>query len=226
MAIQKHSLSKSDRRVIRTRKAIMEAFNTLICEGDIKKITVSAIAREADIDRKTFYLHYSSIDELADRKTEEAIERVLNALKTKGANKTDVERLHIVLEEVNSILLSDVTVYANIASSLSVDQILKRLQRAAEPALVHTGADITTPTTSKERMQLRFYLAGAWSLYWIWLKGDHRQPIEEISQIIEQILEVPLIQNSSIFKFDSWLTRVRSEIKEQETYHQTLSRHV
>ena len=55
---------KSDLRYRRTEAAIMQAFDELLKGPDSKKITVSALAREADIDRKTFYLHYNSIEDL------------------------------------------------------------------------------------------------------------------------------------------------------------------
>lgn len=42
----------------------MDAFTQLLYQQE--KITVSNIARIANIDRKTFYLHYESIDDLID----------------------------------------------------------------------------------------------------------------------------------------------------------------
>ncbi len=50
-----------DRRVKRTRKAIKDAFLTLSQNQDINKIKVSELAELADINRKTFYLHYVDI---------------------------------------------------------------------------------------------------------------------------------------------------------------------
>ena len=39
-----------DRRVVRTRKAILAAFEKLLEKKDLSEITISSIAREADID--------------------------------------------------------------------------------------------------------------------------------------------------------------------------------
>lgn len=39
-----------DRRVARTRKAILAAFEKLLEKKDLSEITISSIAREADID--------------------------------------------------------------------------------------------------------------------------------------------------------------------------------
>lgn len=56
--------SHIDRRIIRTRKAIKDAFVDLLAEKPLEKITITALAQRADIDRKTFYTHYTSIDDL------------------------------------------------------------------------------------------------------------------------------------------------------------------
>lgn len=54
-------------RVRRTRHAIHSAFRALVARDGFRNITVSALAREANIDRKTFYLHYRGLDDLDGR---------------------------------------------------------------------------------------------------------------------------------------------------------------
>ncbi len=49
------------RRVARTKKNIYMAFFRLVQTKAIDDITVSELARTADIDRKTFYLHYQTV---------------------------------------------------------------------------------------------------------------------------------------------------------------------
>ena len=177
---------RPDRRVLRTRKAIMNAFDKLISSKDINKITVSAIAREADIDRKTFYLHFKSVDELATYKTEEALEQILMTLKAEGTGKGFPDRLRIVLSEVNRILTANLVVYTNIAQRLSTDQALKHFEQASVPALVNSGLSAEMATNQQVRMRLQFFIAGAISLYSTWLKSDRSQPIETVSDTIEE----------------------------------------
>jgi hypothetical protein len=52
---------KVDRRTRRTLSAIREAFITLVNQKDISKITIRDIAELADINRATFYLHYTDL---------------------------------------------------------------------------------------------------------------------------------------------------------------------
>ena len=178
-------MRRTDRRVVRTRKAIMNAFDKLVSNSDVEKITVSAIAREADIDRKTFYLHYNSIDDLANCKTEEVLERVMETLKREGEGKPFLERVHIVLTEVNAILTTNIAVYANIASRMSTDQVLERFEQVGTTALSNAGLDPELANDDRARMWLQFHIAGALSLYATWLRSNRAEPIETVSDAIE-----------------------------------------
>jgi AcrR family transcriptional regulator len=53
-----------DLRVRRTKDAIKETFKNMMCEMPPDKITVKELAERARINRKTFYLHYTSIEGL------------------------------------------------------------------------------------------------------------------------------------------------------------------
>ena len=62
---------KIDRRAIKTKKAICNAFSQLLAEKPIHKITVQEIADKADINRVTFYKHYLDVYDLYDKIEEE-----------------------------------------------------------------------------------------------------------------------------------------------------------
>ena len=52
-----------DKRIIKTREAIFNAFLDLAAQKDIDKISVVELCQKAEINKSTFYLHYKSIDE-------------------------------------------------------------------------------------------------------------------------------------------------------------------
>jgi len=56
--------SKPDRRAVRSKRLIIEAWRELILEKDYKKITVSDIVERADIGRATFYAHFEDKEDL------------------------------------------------------------------------------------------------------------------------------------------------------------------
>lgn len=58
------NIEKEDLRAKRTKEFIRKAFEEMICEMDYEKITVKELTERAMINRKTFYLHYDSLDDL------------------------------------------------------------------------------------------------------------------------------------------------------------------
>lgn len=55
---------KADLRVVKTRAAIKNTIKQMICEKPLSEITVKELTERAMIHRKTFYLHYESIEDL------------------------------------------------------------------------------------------------------------------------------------------------------------------
>ena len=53
-----------DKRISKTRDAIIDAYLELIFEKKEQKITISELAQRANIARKTFYLHYESLEDI------------------------------------------------------------------------------------------------------------------------------------------------------------------
>ena len=64
---------KPDRRVVRTKKAIRNAFARLISRRSLGEITVKELSEEADINRKTFYNYYSDIFQVMDEVENEVV---------------------------------------------------------------------------------------------------------------------------------------------------------
>ncbi|MBP1995522.1 TetR/AcrR family transcriptional regulator [Paenibacillus eucommiae] len=72
------TVTKTDRRIIRTKEAINKAFLELFSEKELEQITINDIAERANVNRGTIYLHYSDKYDLLDK----CIEQHLNILIT------------------------------------------------------------------------------------------------------------------------------------------------
>lgn len=65
-----------DRRALKTKKAIYDAFIELLKKKDINKISISELSEKADIGRGTFYLHYRDIYDLYEQIENEIFEKM------------------------------------------------------------------------------------------------------------------------------------------------------
>ena len=53
-----------DKRVIKTKNAIFEAFKQLVQEKDMSDITISELTQKANITRSTFYMYYDTVGDV------------------------------------------------------------------------------------------------------------------------------------------------------------------
>ena len=60
--------TSKDLRVRRTLKAIRYAFYKLVLEKNYSDISITELTERAEINRKTFYLHYSSLEDFLNIK--------------------------------------------------------------------------------------------------------------------------------------------------------------
>lgn len=180
---------KSDRRVLRTKRAINDAFKTLIKDHSIDKITVSALAKEADIDRKTFYLHYASLDELVRATADETIDKLLTTLEKLG-EETEESPGNIVYA-LDSTLREMKIPPERIASSLSIDYFTKSLEDPENKAFLKSkiGPHFVKRFENEAALDyaVHFMLAGSLSAYVAWVKDGKREPIETVARSIDSI---------------------------------------
>jgi AcrR family transcriptional regulator len=87
-----------DLRIQKTREAIKNTFKKMVCEMDATKITVKELTERARIHRKTFYLHYTSIEAL--------FEDMLLEASNQYFAKIDQVPLPMAMAEVNRVFFT------------------------------------------------------------------------------------------------------------------------
>ena len=183
---------KTDRRVIKTRAAIKAALDKLVKEQGMDKLTVSALAREANIDRKTFYLHYDSIDALIDSNASDMVEDIISTIDPDRLSANPREQVRQTLAHVNEKICADVELCAYMANNLSMDFVLGHIEKA----LMHYAKTVGVEHLPRELFadgdpeyyRPRFYLAGAVSVYSEWLCSDRTRPIEDVAEVVADAL--------------------------------------
>lgn len=174
---------KSDRRVLRTKKAIRNAFAELLTEKEIGDITVREIADLADINRKTFYNYYTGVHEVVDEIENEVISgfgRALDGIDWEAA----IDNPYSVFTRITAVINTDIDFYAHLFtmngnSSLSnkIVTLLKERVRAA----------LGNRYRLEEKVQdtaLVFLLSGMLSAYQSWFGSARQQTLEELTESI------------------------------------------
>lgn len=174
----------TDRRVTKTKAAIQKAFFTLLEDREYSDITVTALAREANIDRKTFYTHYRTLDDVLDDIAHDTVAYLIDQIDLVhffDDVETNAERfftaLNALLEERGIMGISHRKV-------ITRDKFLQIWSRQFNDSLV-AKAQITI--TSKRRqildLTIQYYSGGLFSLYQAWLDADRPISIQKLSQL-------------------------------------------
>lgn len=95
-----------DRRIKKTRRAIFKAFLTMVKDKPVNKISVSELTELADINRKTFYLHFSDIFELEEliiKKFTEKTEDLKEYFSVSNLSMSDGKFVDVIFDKLNSV---------------------------------------------------------------------------------------------------------------------------
>ncbi len=81
-------MKKIDRRVQKTNESLQLAFRKLAKTTSFRDITVKALTETAHINRKTFYLHYDSIEDFSNTVVDEIADKLLEVMIEKPLHET------------------------------------------------------------------------------------------------------------------------------------------
>ena len=146
------SKPRLDRRIIRSRNAILSAFERLLMEKPLVDITVSAIAREANVDRKTFYVHFGTVDGLLDAIAVDVVEMIVDSVeKTLASMDGDTNERALgaaatFFKTVNEALCNNLVLNRQLIENIPLDDFMARLRardcRARSAAPRSQGRDV------------------------------------------------------------------------------------
>ena len=132
------SKPRLDRRIVRSRNAILSAFERLLMEKPLADITVSAIAREANVDRKTFYVHFGTVDGLLDAIAVDVVEMIVDSVeKTLASMDGDTNERALgaaatFFKTVNEALCNNLVLNRQLIENIPLDDFMARLRAPLE----------------------------------------------------------------------------------------------
>jgi AcrR family transcriptional regulator len=175
-----------DRRIVKTREAIIKSYLELITEKGTSNISISELARHANIDRKTFYLHYNSTEDIIREYAEEKTRELLARLTIKSFFSLSFDR-KIFAREVNSMLAEHLDFCRMVAGNPSLSFFWNEVQNVTVEILSEIYARHSRLPESDLKIQVSFFVAGAMYVYQRWLRDEIPCSMEELGDKVSQI---------------------------------------
>ena len=174
-----------DRRFAKTEKAIRNAYFSLLLAGN-KKITVAEIAREADIDRKTFYLHYPSVEDIPVIYAREKLDWLMERLKEHGFYSEPYD-LKVLFDCVNELMQKDIEIYRFLSRDHSYDYFWNTVHGLFKDSFCTMYLPEMDQSNKAFQTYIDFYVSGVIAVYHRWLTAEERMSLEELSDHLSRI---------------------------------------
>ena len=176
----------TDRRVLKTKRAIRAALIGLLAEKAVSDITVTELAEAAEINRKTFYNYYSSVQTVVEEIEDEIVERFDEALR-----RIDFPTLlsdpKTTFKTLADLIISDLDFYRNLLTgsrqTVFLDKIITSLKQRVKSIYAPQAEayDLVFDYT------LEYTVAGLVSVYRKWFEEGREKDLGELSDKISTL---------------------------------------
>lgn len=129
-----------DRRQIKTKRSIKNAFLKLRSKKSIEQITIKELSEEAEISKATFYLHYRDIYDLSDTLGIEIIENIVkgisnpdNIIESPAAFTRELAFAFLAQKNIIDLLFSGSQEYKLVCQ---IEQAIRKLVFALHPEYI------------------------------------------------------------------------------------------
>ena len=192
---------KTDRRVLKTKRAIYNAFVELLSEKEINHITITDISKKADINRKTFYNYYSNtyevMEEIENLTADTFIKR-LDAIEF--TNMTDF--LTEIFSQFTETINSDLDFFSHLFKTNNRSILIVKIVEAIKEYIRKRIEKEQELDIQKFNIVADFYIPGILSVYMNWFINNHNIPIEELSHILTDLILHGTEKNDQAIKPD------------------------
>lgn len=174
-----------DKRVIKTKKNISDALLYLIGKKESSKITVSEITKLAGIERKTFYLHYSCIEDVY-KDLENHIEEDLEVEARKIIDDPNFQFKNIYYN-MNVVINNNLGFFKAIAKNDSYSFLLHSFEKILSNAICEIALKVYDVKSQRVKYYADFFAAGMLKIYVEWLRDEIDLSLDELTIILSRV---------------------------------------
>ncbi len=185
-----------DRRIKKTDNAIRSAYLELLEQKGDERLTVKELCETADVNRSTFYLHYTGIEELRVRIEEELYEEYLTFLEALEKEHTawidvlihndDAELM--ILKETFNFIKSNRQILATFFRSSHPGEFLTRFYDSGQTTYLKLIRSLGVIDEKIALYHYDFVASGILGLIRRWVEGGMKESPQEMMRITETLI--------------------------------------
>ena len=175
-----------DKRIIKTKSNLKSALVELLKTHKIEDISIVELTTLANVNRKTFYLHYDEVSSVFKEIENSTYEKVKNKISTSNINAETVEQF---LNELFSIFVNDpyvLTIMRNTPYSKTFTNILEK----ALIEEVNRKYELINNTNVSTLLQytIAYHVFGSVRLFYTWLKNSQNLDLATFCKFLATLI--------------------------------------
>ena len=170
-----------DKRVEKTKSALTTALFDLLETQSIDQVSVTELCDKAGVNRRTFYIHYSNVDDIFEDYQNEKSNEVYNTLtRTNGGVET-------LLDTFDSILMSNYQGFRQLCLNQKHHELIDKLQEMLFNTL--EDALLVNQSSANDQLVLQYLSSGLINSYIYWFNHPDRLSYQELAIVNKVIIQ-------------------------------------
>lgn len=179
---------KMDRRVRKTRAQLRAGLARLMQQKNIKEITVKELVDEIDINRSTFYLHYTDIYQMLQSIEGELMEDILEAIKEHPLDPGMKEEGYSFAIQLFRILAVNKDICAALMGPNGDMAFVEKIEKLVEDAVLPELFTMFPQNVNDIKYAYAFCINGCVGMIKCWLTGDSDDTSEHMAYLTHNII--------------------------------------
>lgn len=175
-----------DRRIAKTKNAVQAAYFDILSEHKDRKITVAEIARRANIDRKTFYLHYESVEDIIKEFCKDKIIEYIEKKDLKSKLQQGFSIL-MLFEVMNGLIAENLEIMELISIQNENNYFFNLIKKMLIDALCGNFSSYFPFGDTELRVYSEFYISGIISVYRTWINNNVPLTVDKLAEMVTKV---------------------------------------
>ena len=176
---------RTDRRVRKTKKLLLEGLMTLMQEKDIRDISVKELSDLADINRGTFYLHYRDVYDMLAQ-VEDSVFQEFNEILDKNFAPQKEAALYQVLMDIFTFLDHNRLIARTLLGPHGDLAFVNRMKEIVRLRLLRLPGESAPPAEDFD--YYAFITSGCIGLIQSWLNREEPEPPVRMAALVEKMI--------------------------------------
>lgn len=191
----KHGIKK-DKRLVKTKKSLLEAILRLLGEKSLSEITVTELTEEAGINRKTFYLHYDRTEDIIRDFSDDLLNCTYREL-TESAMRDGGKDMAENFRAVNRVLSENLEFFRYFVRSGAYQYFIDKAERRRYVDCIRQLLPSLFGQDSASSYVAEYVLSGVCAVYVRWLEQDTPDmTLDELAAIASKLVSATVSERT------------------------------